>query len=101
MSVQFLIHCTFEWGSKFEEYNACFSEERSTQGIFYIISRKVGILACEPVVGGSWGCIIFVENVIHYYYCQSEGEEDSSQGGERFPPFPPTRKYPACAHAYP
>ena len=36
---------------------------------------------------GSWGCII-LENIIHYYYCQSEGREDSSQGGE-IPPSPP------------
>ena len=29
-----------------------------------------------------------LENIIHYNYCQSEG-------GGRFPTFPPTRKYPA------
>ena len=32
--------------------------------------------------------------LIHYYYCQSEGGEDSSQEGGRFPPFPPSRKNP-------
>ena len=26
-----------------------------------------------------------LENVIHYYFCQSEGGEDSSQGGEDSP----------------
>ena len=32
-----------------------------------------------------------LENIIHYYYCQSEGGEDSSQWGEDSPPpFPPT-----------
>ena len=30
-----------------------------------------------------------LENIIHYYYCQSEGGEDSSQGGEDSPPSPP------------
>ena len=59
-----------------------------------VFSRDIlkggGILACEPVVGGSWGCSIFWK--IHYYYCQSEGGEDSSQGGEDSPP---TRNYPA------
>ena len=30
-----------------------------------------------------------MENIIHYYYCQSEGGEDSSQGGEDSPLPPP------------
>ena len=51
---------------------------------------KGGILACEPVVGGSClGVYYLLENIIHYYYCQSEGGEDSSQGGEDPPPSPP------------
>ena len=37
-------------------------------GYFLGIFLRGGILACEPVVGGSLGCII-----LHYYYCQSEG----------------------------
>ena len=53
-------------------------------------------MACEPVIGGSWAGVYYLfENIIHYYYCQSEGGEESSQGGGRFPPFPPTRKYPS------
>ena len=44
---------------------------------------KAGILACEPVVG-VLGVYYLLENIMHYYYCQSEGGEDSHP-----------RKYPA------
>ena len=40
---------------------------------------------------GVLGVYYLLENIIHYYYCQSEGGEDSS----KIPPFPPTRKYTA------
>ena len=43
---------------------------------------------------GVLGVYYLLENIIHYYYCQSEGGEDSSQGGGDSPL--PTRKYPAC-----
>ena len=37
---------------------------------------------------GVLGVYYLLENIIHYYNCQSEGGEDSSQGGEdsRLPP---------------
>ena len=35
------------------------------------------------------GVYYLLENIIHCYYCQSEGGEDSSQGGEDSPPSPP------------
>ena len=35
---------------------------------------------------GVLGVYYLLENIIHYYYCQSEGGEDSSQGGEDPPP---------------
>ena len=28
------------------------------------------------------GLYYLLENIIHYYFCQSEGGEDSSQGGK-------------------
>ena len=31
---------------------------------------------------GVLGVYYLLENIIHYYYCQSEVGEDSSQGGE-------------------
>ena len=31
---------------------------------------------------GVLGVYYFLDNILHYYYCQSEGGEDSSQGGE-------------------
>ena len=31
---------------------------------------------------GVLGVYYLLENIIHYYYCQSEGGEDSSQEGE-------------------
>ena len=40
---------------------------------------------------GVLGVYYLLENIIHYYYCQSEGGEDSSQGAEDSHP----RKYPA------
>ena len=44
-------------------------------------------------VWGSWGWVYYLlENVIHYYYCQSEGGKTAVKGG-RFPPFPSPRKY--------
>ena len=45
---------------------------------------------------GVLGLYYLLENIIHYYYCQSEGEEDSSQGegGKDSPP----REYPAELH---
>ena len=59
-------------------------------GVTSVFSRDILkggiILACEPVVGGSWGCSIFWKI---YYYCQSERGEDSSQVGEDSP-LPPT-----------
>ena len=35
---------------------------------------------------GVLGVYYLLENIIHYYYCQSEGGEDSSQRGGRSPP---------------
>ena len=34
---------------------------------------------------GVLGLYYLLENIIHYYYCQSEGGEDSSLGGEDSP----------------
>ena len=44
---------------------------------------------------GVLGVYYLLENIIHYYYCQSEGREDSSQGGEDFP-LPPPLEIPCC-----
>ena len=45
---------------------------------------------CERAGGrGVFGVYYLLENIIHYYYCQSEGGEDSSQRGEDSPPSPP------------
>ena len=41
--------------------------------------------------GGVLGVYYHLENIIHYYYRQSEVGEDSSQGGEDSPPFPPLK----------
>ena len=38
---------------------------------------------------GVLGVYNLLENIIHYYYCQSEVGEDSSQGVEDSPPSPP------------
>ena len=40
---------------------------------------------------GVLGVYYHLENIIHYYYCQSKGGEDSSQRGEDYPlpPRPP------------
>ena len=64
------------------------------QGVFKgkFEGGNIGVLAGGR---GVLGVYYLLENIIHYYYCQSEGGEDSSQGGE-YSPFPPTRKYPAC-----
>ena len=35
---------------------------------------------------GVLGVYYLLENIIHYYYCQSEWGEDSSQRGEDSPP---------------
>ena len=35
---------------------------------------------------GVLGVYSFLENMLHYYSCQSEGGEDSSKGGEDSPP---------------
>ena len=43
---------------------------------------------------GVLGVYYLLENIKHYYYCQSEGWEGSSQGG-KISPSPPPRKDPA------
>ena len=55
---------------------------RGQCGVFSRNILKEGILACEPVVLGVY---YILENIIHYYYCQSEGGEESNQAGEDFP----------------
>ena len=47
---------------------------------------NIGVLAGGR---GVLGVYYLLENIKHYYYCQSEGREDSSQGGEDFPLPPP------------
>ena len=42
---------------------------------------------------GVLGVYYLLENIIHYYYCQSEEGEDCSQGGEDSPPIP-------CGHHF-
>ena len=48
--------------------------------------ENIGLLASGR---GVLGVYYLLENIIHYYYCQSEGGEDSSQGGEDSPLPPP------------
>ena len=49
---------------------------------------NIGVLAGGR---GVLGVYYLLENIIHYYYCQSEGAEDSSQGsrGGKILPLPP------------
>ena len=56
--------------------------------------ENIGVRAGGRGVLGVW---YLLENIIHYYYSQSEGEEDSSQGWEDspLPPPSPPSKYPA------
>ena len=44
---------------------------------------NIGVLAGGR---GVLGVYYLLENIIHYYYCQSEAEKDSSQGVEDSPP---------------
>ena len=43
---------------------------------------SIGVLAGGR---GVLGLYYILKNIIHYYYCQSEVGEDSSQGGEDSP----------------
>ena len=40
---------------------------------------------------GVLGVYYLLENIIHYYYCQSEGGGRQQSRGGRFPPFHPPR----------
>ena len=48
----------------------------------YYKGGNIGVLAGGR---GVLGVYYLLENIIHYYYCQSEVGEDSSQGGEDSP----------------
>ena len=61
---------------------------------YFLFSLKGGNIGVLAGGRGVLGVYYHLENVIHYYYCQSEGGEDSSQGGEDSPS-PTPRKYPA------
>ena len=49
--------------------------------IFRVFSRDI-LLAGGMVLGVYY----LLDNIMHYYYCQSEWGEDSNQGGEESPP---------------
>ena len=55
------------------------------------ILKGEGNIGVRAAGRGVLGVYYLLENIT--YYCQSEGGEDSSQGGKT-PPFPTTRKYP-------
>ena len=57
-----------------------------TSGYFSRDILKGGNIGVRAGGRGVLGVYYLLENIIHYYYCQSEVGEDSSQGGNIPPP---------------
>ena len=56
---------------------------------------NIGVLAGGK---GVLGVYYILENIIHYYYCQSEGGGKTAVKGGKIPPSPPLEK--PCGHRY-